>query len=328
MKAKIVIAIIITYNRLSMLKRCIASIKRQSYKVSKIVVIDNNSTDGTKNYLMRISRDSKNKIKTIFNNKNAGVAIAINLALNSVKNERWDLAWITDDDNIAKKNALTELIKKYKRNTILGSILVDYKNKKKLSIPVYDIRNPKKIYTRTKEIKKRQFIEYLTPFNFTLVPREIIYRNLLNEKYFIYGEEYDLTTRLLLQGCKLLTIPKSETYCLNQKKLYKLRIFKKHFFFPDVKPGRLYYFLRNQLILNIKFKAAIERSKNKDLIKNYYYIYKYNYIFFLIASSVFFTLAIIKIHRKRSLIYFPDIFRAIIDANIFYIKSKILKIHI
>jgi len=326
MKAKKIIAIIVTHNRLDMLKRCIDSVKKQLYRVSKIVIVDNNSTDGTKDYLKRISRNLKS-IKAIFNKENAGVAKAINIGLDSIKNEKWDLVWITDDDNIANKNALLELVKKYKKNTILGPILIDHKNNKKLSIPVYDIRNPKKIYTRTKEIKKKEFIEYLTPFNFTLVPREVIYRNLLDEKYFIYGEEYDLITRLLLQGCKLLTIPKSETYCLNQKKLYKIKIFKKHFFFPDVKPGRLYYFLRNQIMLNIKFKAAIERSKNKDLIKNYYYIYKYNYTFFLIASSVFFILAIIKIHKNRSLTYFPDILRAIIDANLFYIKSRVLKIH-
>ena len=43
--------VIVTYNRLSLLKECISALKNQTYKINKIYIINNNSTDGTSDYL-------------------------------------------------------------------------------------------------------------------------------------------------------------------------------------------------------------------------------------------------------------------------------------
>ena len=42
-----VIAVIVTYNRIKLLKECLNAVLSQTYKVHKIVLIDNASTDGT-----------------------------------------------------------------------------------------------------------------------------------------------------------------------------------------------------------------------------------------------------------------------------------------
>jgi rhamnopyranosyl-N-acetylglucosaminyl-diphospho-decaprenol beta-1,3/1,4-galactofuranosyltransferase len=42
-----VTAVIVTYNRFELLKECIAAVKVQTYKPSSILVVNNNSTDGT-----------------------------------------------------------------------------------------------------------------------------------------------------------------------------------------------------------------------------------------------------------------------------------------
>ena len=43
--------VVLTYNRLSLLKRCIDSIRNQTYQEFDIYVIDNASTDGTAHWL-------------------------------------------------------------------------------------------------------------------------------------------------------------------------------------------------------------------------------------------------------------------------------------
>ena len=43
--------VIVTYNRLALLKECLAAIEKQTYPIHKVIVIDNCSTDGTKEYL-------------------------------------------------------------------------------------------------------------------------------------------------------------------------------------------------------------------------------------------------------------------------------------
>ncbi|MDX9924653.1 MAG: glycosyltransferase, partial [Ignavibacteriaceae bacterium] len=44
-------AVVVTYNRLEYLKKCIDSLYNQSHQINKIIVIDNSSDDGTWEYL-------------------------------------------------------------------------------------------------------------------------------------------------------------------------------------------------------------------------------------------------------------------------------------
>lgn len=43
--------VIVTYNRLELLKECLACVCRQTIPFSRIIVVDNHSTDGTRDYL-------------------------------------------------------------------------------------------------------------------------------------------------------------------------------------------------------------------------------------------------------------------------------------
>ena len=42
-----VVALVVTYNRKNLLEECLQALLKQDYNLFKIVVIDNNSTDGT-----------------------------------------------------------------------------------------------------------------------------------------------------------------------------------------------------------------------------------------------------------------------------------------
>ena len=44
-------AVVVTYNRLSLLKECLEAISLQTCKVNSIIVVNNASTDGTTEYL-------------------------------------------------------------------------------------------------------------------------------------------------------------------------------------------------------------------------------------------------------------------------------------
>ena len=47
-------AVVVTYNRLALLKECLDAISRQTYQVYKMVVVNNASTDGTTEFLQKI----------------------------------------------------------------------------------------------------------------------------------------------------------------------------------------------------------------------------------------------------------------------------------
>ena len=48
MKRELLLVLIVTYNRLSDLKICVETVRKQTYKYFNILVVNNGSTDGTK----------------------------------------------------------------------------------------------------------------------------------------------------------------------------------------------------------------------------------------------------------------------------------------
>ncbi len=67
--------VIVTYNRLDLLKECLACVSGQTIPFSRVIVVDNHSTDGTRDYLL--SRDDVREIKiedvSVSDDGNAGI---------------------------------------------------------------------------------------------------------------------------------------------------------------------------------------------------------------------------------------------------------------
>lgn len=111
---KKVCAIIVTYNRLETLKTALAHILAQTVQPAAIIVVDNNSTDGTREYLASVQNEA---VKCIFMNSNQGPAGGICKGMEyGLTLQAFDYFWILDDDTFYEKNALTELL-----DTIEGS---------------------------------------------------------------------------------------------------------------------------------------------------------------------------------------------------------------
>ena len=107
---KIIDVVVVTYNRLPLLKECLESLLGQRENLSGIFVIDNHSTDGTTEYLAKID-DSLVKATTLSDNIGgaAGFEYGVNLA---TVEGNGDYIWIMDDDTIPNIGASSALIKK------------------------------------------------------------------------------------------------------------------------------------------------------------------------------------------------------------------------
>jgi glycosyltransferase involved in cell wall biosynthesis len=103
-----VCAVIVTFNRKDTLIEALNHILRQTTLPEKIFIVDNNSSDGTIDYLKSIS-DSR--IQPIYLDDNVGSAGAISEAMKrGLESGSYDYFWILDDDTFYKPNALSELI--------------------------------------------------------------------------------------------------------------------------------------------------------------------------------------------------------------------------
>lgn len=103
-----ILAVIVTYNRLDMLKVCLEKIKAQSFSCDCLIV-DNASTDDTSSWCQEFVQKNPG-----FSYENTGANIGgaggFNYGLRRSCELGYDYAWIMDDDAFAKPDALEKLV--------------------------------------------------------------------------------------------------------------------------------------------------------------------------------------------------------------------------
>jgi GT2 family glycosyltransferase len=99
--------VVVTYNRLPLLKECIEAVLSQTFPIAKLIIVNNASTDETRKYLESLS----DPIFEIVNlAKNIGGAGGFNIGLKKSIEISAAWTWVMDDDTIPLPNALEELI--------------------------------------------------------------------------------------------------------------------------------------------------------------------------------------------------------------------------
>lgn len=141
---------ICTYNRCDMLKDAVQSLLRQSVVEEnrcrwEIIVVDNNSTDGTADYLRELAETQEN-VKILFE-KRQGVGYARNAAL---RGARYDVIAYIDDDETADENWAAEILRVFEENDNVGCVSGPYHLEEKSRIPKWF---PEEMYGIIGEIK-------------------------------------------------------------------------------------------------------------------------------------------------------------------------------
>lgn len=100
-----VAAIVVTYNRLDLLKKCIIALEHQSeMQIEHLIIINNNSTDGTAEYLSKLPYEGV-IVKNL--DKNLGGAGGFNKGLKVAIEETNDnYFWMMDDDTFVHTDTL------------------------------------------------------------------------------------------------------------------------------------------------------------------------------------------------------------------------------
>lgn len=106
-----IVSVVVTYNRKVMLEECLRALLNQTTRIHKIYVIDNNSADGTRDYLQSRGILSDERVCYERLSSNTGGAGGFSYGLSKANSEGYDWVWLMDDDVEPYVNALTELLK-------------------------------------------------------------------------------------------------------------------------------------------------------------------------------------------------------------------------
>lgn len=102
-----VAAVVVTFNRLDKLKKVISSIEAQTLKPSRLIIVDNASTDGTDKYLAQLT--SPLDLDILSMPENLGGAGGFSAGMARGYESGADFVWIMDDDCYPKPDALEKL---------------------------------------------------------------------------------------------------------------------------------------------------------------------------------------------------------------------------
>ena len=102
-----VAAVVVTYNRLALLRRCLAALDAQTAPLAAVWVIDNASTDGTAQAVLAMERP-----RIVYRNtgRNLGGAGGFAYGVREAALAGYDALWLMDDDTIPEPEALAALL--------------------------------------------------------------------------------------------------------------------------------------------------------------------------------------------------------------------------
>jgi glycosyltransferase involved in cell wall biosynthesis len=194
MDRKLISVIIPVYNGEAYLRECIDSILNQSYRNFEVIVINDGSTDGTRDILERFYSD--NTAITVINKKNGGVSAARNDGINA---SRGEYLMFLDADDEYLPDALKQMVMEMDDET--DFLVCSYQKK---WIKTHSQINKRQVLTRNDIY--RDFIELNLKFNFiwaNLYKADIIKKNkiLFNEAvHFAEDYEFNLNYIKYLSG--------------------------------------------------------------------------------------------------------------------------------
>ena len=241
------------FNSLSFLKKTIESVKSQTYKNWELIIIDDNSTDGSKNYLIEKYKSEK-KIKIFLNSRNFGPGYSRNKAIQ--KSSGNFLAFLDSDDLWIKTKLADQLkfLKKKKINLCHTNVFYLKKNifyKRKFEIPeilgYQNLLYNNYITTSSVMIKKKEYFNI--KFNSCGYDDYVCWLDLLkkNEKFFLLK--------------KYLTIYRFRNGSVSSNKFRSLKwIFNIYFNINNISLLKSLLYCFTNICINIHKKSFYEKK--------------------------------------------------------------------
>lgn len=202
-------AVVVTCNRRELTKKTIAALRKQTRPLDKIIVIDNHSTDGTKEWL-----DSQDDL-SIIHQENVGGSGGFWRGIKEAHECGYDWIWCMEDDVFPQESCLNELLNigvKAEDVGILcphrimnGKTVVSESKKVNLSNP---FKNTFDYPFSAEEIENNEVVDIEgMAFEGSLIKRDVVGRiGLPNKDFFILYDDTDYSYRAVLAGYRVVVV--------------------------------------------------------------------------------------------------------------------------
>ena len=196
--------IILNYNGLKFLKKCLPTIEKQSYLTIETIVVDNNSSDGSCDFVK-----SQTSVKLIANNENYGYSKANNIAAGRANG---DFLLFLNNDTELFPDMIEKLVLNYQEMSILAPAQILFVNK---GVDLFGAAgNGMDIFgypygNKNPKITKVFYVDGAAIF---IKKEDFINIGMFDEELFLFEEDIDFSWRAQLMGYKIVQSWDSKFY--------------------------------------------------------------------------------------------------------------------
>ncbi len=214
--------VVVTYNRIQLLQECVLALREQTKKLDGIIVVNNNSIDGTKEWL-------ENQLDLIsIHQPNLGGAGGFHNGMKMAHELGYDWIWFMDDDCLPDKYALKNLFQNdLQPYYVYNSLVLSKSNSDIINFGLYDSIE-RKYFLKFSQLEKKEFVNGGSFFNGSLFSKQVIdMLGLPIADFFIYGDDYEYYLRIQSRKIQIITYkssivlhPEQKFKCIGSGKLF------------------------------------------------------------------------------------------------------------
>jgi len=204
-----VLIIVLCYNGVNLTLACLESLGRISYPDADVLVVDNASSDGTPAKV----RAAFPQAELIETGVNGGFAAGNNVGLRRALERGYDYALLLNNDTEVAPDFLDLLVTAAEADPHIGAVgpLICYYERPEVIWSAGGLIDWRNGTSSMRGIGERDAGQYAAPAQVDFVTgcallcrRAALQRaGLLDERFFMYGEDFDICARLALAGWKL-----------------------------------------------------------------------------------------------------------------------------
>jgi rhamnopyranosyl-N-acetylglucosaminyl-diphospho-decaprenol beta-1,3/1,4-galactofuranosyltransferase len=251
-----IVAIVVSFNRLALLTRCVESLRAQTRKPDTILVVDSSTQSEVRAWL-----DAQPDVTTLYV-QNAGSAGGMHHGMKWALAHNMDWLWLFDDDAAAMPDALAQLLSVLARRPdldVVNSLCVREEDAARPSSGAVIWRKDAQNYLSgvlvetVAEIRARADGDGLVDtiggqlYQGTLISRRAIENvGVVNIEYFTRGDEVEYGLRLMRAGYHLYVCVHSIATHPSSKTIF-VHLFGKTIPLGRMTPLKRYYSIRNSI---------------------------------------------------------------------------------
>ena len=253
-----VYAVVVTYNRKALLNDCLDALLHQTYGIERIILIDNASTDGTKQMLQERGYFDFPQFDYHLMPENLGGAGGFHEGIRIAHESNADWIWVMDDDVIPELDSLECMIKRIDQDNTASFFASCVKgiSDEPMNVPTIDNTPTKNGYSDWYMLLKNGLVKIKTAtfVSILLNGRAVEICGLPCQEFFIWGDDTEYTMRLTRYFGSAYMV--GDSWVLHKRMNAKaLDVCQENH------PERLknyHYFYRNSLIITALYKSKRE----------------------------------------------------------------------